>query len=62
MELKLNSILNLSEDEIKNSKIELNISNGKSGESYIDVWLGLSEEEKSSGKNKISYWPWYGKS
>lgn len=62
MELKLNSILNLSEDEIKNSKIELNISHGKGGESYIDEWLGLSEEEKLNGKNNISYWPWYGKS
>lgn len=62
MDLKLNSIFNLSEEEIKNSKIELNISEGKNGSQYIDVWLSLDEEAKASGKNKISYWPWYGKS
>lgn len=62
MELKLNSILNLSDDDLKNSKIELNISRGKYGEKYIDVWLALDEDAKKSGKNNISYWPWYGKS
>lgn len=62
MELRLNSIFNLSEEEIKNSKIELNISNGKYGDSYLDIWLSLDEEAKTGGKNKISYWPWYGRS
>lgn len=62
MDLKLNDILHLTDEEIRNSKIELNISAGKYGDSYIDVWLGLDEEAKSNGKNKISYWPWYGKS
>ena len=62
MDLKLNDIFNLSEQEIKNSKIELNISKGKKGASYIDLWLALDEESKISGKNRLSFWPWYGKS
>lgn len=57
MDLKLNDILHLTDEEIRNSKIELNISAGKYGDSYIDLWLGLDEEAKSNGKNKISYWP-----
>lgn len=62
MSLRLNAILNLSEDEVKNSKIEFNISAGKNGNQFIDLWLALDEESKATGKNKISYWPWYGKS
>lgn len=62
MDLKLNNIFNLSGEEIKNSKIEFNISAGKNGDSYIDIWLALDDKIKESGKNKISYWPWYGKS
>lgn len=62
MELKLNDIFNLTEEEIKNSKIELNISAGKQGDQYIGLWLALDDEAKKSGKNCISYWPWYGKS
>ena len=61
MKLRLNDILNLSESEVKNSKIELNISAGKKGEQFIDIWLRLDDKEKTSGNNKISYWPWYGK-
>ena len=51
MELKLNDIFNLTEQEIKNSKIELNMTKGQKGSSYIDLWLALDEEIKKNGKN-----------
>lgn len=61
MELFLNDILRLSDKEIKNSKIELNMRAGSNGESFLDVWLGYSEKEKLSGKcTECSYWGWYG--
>lgn len=61
MEYKLNNILNLTEEEIKNSKIELNMRAGIGGEYYLDRWLKLTEEEKESGISDCSYWGWYGK-
>lgn len=61
MQLLLNDILHLSEQEINNSKIELNMRAGSNGESFLDVWLEYSEEEKSLGKcTECSYWGWYG--
>ncbi len=26
------------------------------------MWLAMTDDEKTSGINNISYWPWYGKS
>ncbi len=59
MEYKLNDILNLSEAEMYNSKIELNMKAGKNGESYIDRWLKLSDSIKESGITDCSFWSWY---
>ena len=39
MDLKLNDILNLSQDELKNSKIELNMTAGSGAESFMIRWL-----------------------
>ena len=61
MDLSLNNILNLTQEEIDNSRIELNMTEGSGGVSYIDKWLSLNEEEKSSGITDCSYWGWYGK-
>ncbi|MDD4156722.1 MAG: GIY-YIG nuclease family protein [Candidatus Cloacimonetes bacterium] len=61
MKYKLNNILNLTEEEIKNCKIELNIRAGTGGEYYLERWLKLTEEEKESGITECSYWGWYGK-
>ena len=58
--IKLNNIFNLSKEEINNCKIELNMSEGRNGQLYIDKWLSLSEKEKQSGINDCSYWPKYG--
>ncbi|KHD13991.1 GIY-YIG nuclease family protein [Clostridium butyricum] len=60
MELSLNSILNLKESEIINSRIELNMTEGSGGMSYIDKWLALDQEERDSGITECSYWGWYG--
>lgn len=49
--IKLNNIFNLSKEEINNCKIELNMSEGRNGQLYIDKWLSLSEKEKQSGIN-----------
>ena len=61
MDLYLNDILQLSDYEIENSKIEFNMNAGSGGESFIDRWLAHSEQEKSSGQcNDCSFWGWYG--
>lgn len=60
--IKLNDILHLSDEEINNSKIELNMVEGKNGEAYIDKWLSLDIKDKVSGITECSYWPWYGNS
>lgn len=62
MDLNLKQILNLSPDEIKNSKIEFNMQAGSGGEAFIDKWLQYTETEKAEGLcTECSYWGWYGK-
>lgn len=62
MELRLKNVLNLSDEEIKNSKIEFNMQAGSGGQPYIDRWLKHGEDEKAAGTCKdCSYWGWYGK-
>lgn len=58
--IKLNDILHLTEEEVNNSKIELNMTEGREGEPYIEKWLALSDKEKQSGITDCSYWPRYG--
>ena len=38
MNIPLNSILNLTEEQIKGSKIELNLFDGGTHEAFIDRW------------------------
>ncbi len=57
--LYLNDFFRLTENEIANSKIELNMTNGKGGDPCIDRWLPLTEEKKQSGLVECSYWGWY---
>ncbi len=59
MELTLNEIFHLSEKEIANSKIELNMTEGKGGRPYIDIWLTAEADAKESGTVKCSYWGWH---
>ena len=47
--IKLNDILGLSESEIANSKIELNMQAGVGGEAYIDLWLCCDKWIKEMG-------------
>lgn len=62
MGLQLNQILNMSQEEIDNSKIEFNMQAGSGGQQFLDLWLKHSDEEKSSGTcADCSYWGWYGK-
>lgn len=60
MDLMLNDILNLTPDEISNSKIELNMTAGRGAESFIDRWLKTDPAAKESGITECSYWPWSG--
>lgn len=53
-EIYLNDIINFSENEINNSKISLNISEGKNGRLCLDSWL----ETKST---RPGFWCYYGK-
>ena len=61
MNLMLNALLKLSENEIKNSKIEFNMQAGRGAENFIDRWLKHTETEKSNGIcEDCSFWGWYG--
>lgn len=58
--IKLNSILNLSNDKIRNSKIELNMTAGRGGITALERWLKCGEKDRIEGTGKCSYWGWYG--
>jgi len=59
MNLLLNDILHLTDEEIKNCKIELNMQPGDSDETYLDRWLTHSDIEKSTATCKeCSFWGW----
>ena len=60
MNIPLNSILNLTDERIENSKIELNMNDGKTKEPFIDRCLDRPEDERAAGLAKrCSYWTWY---
>ena len=62
MDLPLNNVLNLTKEEIENSKIEFNMQAGSGGQPFLDRWLKHSDDEKMSGTcTDCSYWGWYGK-
>ena len=62
MDLLLNTVLNLTKEEIQNSKIEFNMQAGSGGQPFLDRLLKHSEAEKMSGTcSDCSYWGWYGK-
>ena len=46
MDLPLNNVLNLTKEEIENSKIEFNMQAEKSGQPFLDRWLLHSGDEK----------------
>lgn len=48
MDIKLNEILKLTTEEIENSRIELNMTEGAGGIAYIDKWLTLEQSIKDS--------------
>ena len=60
MSIMLNDVLHLTIEQIANSRIELNMTVGRYGESYIDRWLQVPKEEKENGTSDCSYWGWYG--
>lgn len=60
MDIKLNDILHLTQEQINNSKIELNMTAGRYGDAFIDRWLLLPKEDKENGTGDCSYWGWYG--
>lgn len=62
VELLLNKLLNLTNEEIQNSKIEFNMKAGVDGQPFLDRWLVHSENDKMLGTcSDCSYWGWYGK-
>lgn len=61
MDISLLSILNLTSDELKNSKVELNFSNGSNGTESLSTWLRYEDSSKADGTcNDCSFWGWYG--
>lgn len=60
MKIYLNDVLHLTKEQIENSRIELNMTVGRSGEAYINRWLELDSKAKESGISDCSYWGWYG--
>lgn len=62
MDLMLNDVLHLTPEEVKNSKIELNMREDKGTPPFIEFYTDYSLEERAQGKcERFSYWPWYGK-
>ena len=59
MELLLNNILNLTEEEIDNSKIEFNMQAGSGGQPFLDRWLKHTDKEKGTGTCKDSSYFFY---
>lgn len=49
MELSLLSVLNLTSDELKSSKVELNFSNGSNGTESLSTWLQYEDTCKENG-------------
>ena len=49
MELLLNNVLNLTEEEINNSKIEFNMQAGSGGQSFLGRWLSIRTKRKKLG-------------
>ena len=47
MDLLLNDVLNLTQQEIENSKIEFNVQAGSGGQSFLDRWLKHTETDSS---------------
>lgn len=60
-EILLNDLLHLTQEQIANSKIELNMQAGRVGEWFIDRWLQLPQTDKEAGTGNCSYWGWYGR-
>lgn len=61
-DLYLNDILQLTEKQIQNSKIELNMRFGNPGPKVIDTWLPFTNEQKSRGAcPECAFWGWQGK-
>lgn len=58
--IMLNDILKLTEEELKNSKIELNMTAGSREIPLIDRWLSFDYETKLNGTGNCSYWTSYG--
>lgn len=59
MDIPLNSIFNLTESQIRNSRVELNIKDGATEQPFIDHWLECSEKDRNTGAPHVtSYWPW----
>ena len=62
-EIQLNDILGLTTEEIKKSKIELNMKAGPEGETYLERWLSSDSNDKNNGIcSECGYWGWFGKS
>ena len=60
MEFMMNDLFHLTDVEIANCKIELNMTAGRNAEKFIDRWLRSDETTKASGITDCSFWPWYG--
>lgn len=57
MDILLNNIIGLSDEEINNSKIELNSNAGTGGRAFIDTWLSSCDDDKYNGTCKeCGYW------
>lgn len=60
MDIMLNDIFKLTEDELNNSKIELNMTDGSGAIPLIDKWLSFDYDTKLNGTGNCSYWTSYG--
>lgn len=49
MDIKLDDILQLKDDELNSSRIELNITAGRGGEWFLDRWLATELQNRIEG-------------
>ena len=57
MPIMFNDLMHLTSEEIENSKVEFNKTDGAGGELFIERWYRHNDEEKSAGTCfDCSYW------
>jgi hypothetical protein len=58
--ITLSRALGITDNEIAIGKLELNMTVGRGGITYLEKWLRSNESDRIEGTTECSYWGWYG--